>query len=158
MAMYGKSILAAAMSVIASFFCVPAVAQSYFGDRDDNNVTVEVKTYYMNKNDYSSGVCEFRPVRSYKNYYSVLGDRLLVCRPGDYIYLRPIGTSAAKCSGYYIVRCEKYISQYQKYKIPFKKGDSDTDIVFEMRVEKPYNMAKPLLVTVELYFNDDCCE
>ena len=112
----------------------------------------------MNKNDYSSGVCEFRPVRSYKNYYSVLGDRLLVCRPGDYIYLRPIGTSAAKCSGYYIVRCEKYISQYQKYKIPFKKGDSDTDIVFEMRVEKPYNMAKPLLVTVELYFNDDCCE
>ena len=82
----------------------------------------------------------------------------MVCRPGDYIYLRPIGTSAAKCSGYYIVRCEKYISQYQKYKIPFKKGDSDTDIVFEMRVEKPYNMAKPLLVTVELYFNDDCCE
>ena len=100
--MYGKSILAAAMSVIVSFFCVPAVAQSYFGDRDDNNVTVEVKTYYMNKNDYSSGVCEFRPVRSYKNYYSV--------------------------------------------------------IVFEMRVEKPYNIAKPLLVTVELYFNDDCCE
>ena len=40
MAMYGKSILAAAMSVIASFLCVTAVAQSYLGERDVNKLTV----------------------------------------------------------------------------------------------------------------------
>ena len=156
--MCGKSIFTA-VSVIASLLCATLDAQTYSRNDDDdddyNKVIVKVETFYMNGEDeYSSGIYEFCPVEHHRNsYYPPAANKPLVCRDGDYIYLRPIGTSAAKRSGYYVVDSDRYISEYQDYKIPFKKGDDDTDIVFEIKVEKPYNASKTIFISVELYFD-----